>query len=495
MKLLKIIFFSLLVLIVLIFTSCTKFDGYKIMEIDFSGNSGRVSYVDLRYINPLNQYSKNVKLKIEFFDENYNGWRVLTDFLTGQDIFLTDEYGHVSFSFLPKKGGIYRFRLINLDNSTAPPCEFSVNVKESTWGFLIWLAADNDLEAYSFLDLEEMKNQNPDVFVMVMHDKYSSINGKDSLMVLDENGEFKEIQTFNDDVNSGDEGFLRYVLEQFYSFDFEKGALVIWNHGNGWIDDSKFDLAVSYDFTKLDALTTKEIRRAIEYVNTGENKKLELLGFDACYMGTFEIAYELRNCARYFVASAFTEPAFGWNYTFMSRLNSDMNIHELAEDIVNSYFEFYSWLGYEGESLSLGVYDLSHATGMVEKISALSEVLTELIENDKKLKTDIISEYYYQTLNYYPEEQIIDPLSFLNTLCENTVYQELQDIKSDILNVFYGNFLVYKKISTADFWNTGLGLFLPTDLDSYQKKLNDMSTLDFYSDTSWKIFLDGLLEQ
>lgn len=493
MKLSKMVFFSLLISMVLLFSACAKLDRYKIMEIDVSGNSGRVSYIDLRYVNPLNQYSKNTRLRIELFDENYSSWKAVTDFVTGQNVFTTDEYGHMSFSILPRKSGVYKFRLINLDNNTVPPLEFSVNIKKSTWGFLIWLAADNDLETYSFIDLEEIKNQNPDVFVMIMHDKYSSINGNDSLMVLDENGEFVEVQTFNYDVNSGSEEFLRYVLEQFYSFEFEKSALIIWNHGNGWIDDSKFDFAVSYDFTRYDALTTKEIRRAIEYVNTRKNKTLDLLGFDACYMGTLETAYELRNCAKYFVASAFTEPAFGWNYTFLSVINSDTSIQDLAENIVNGYFEFYSWLGYENESLSLGVYDLSHVTDMAEKISTLSEILIEMIENEKKLKTDIISEYHHQTLNYYPEEQIVDPLNFLNVLCENTNYHELQGIENDILDTLYNEFLVYKKISTTDFWNIGLGLFLPTDLDSYQEKLNDMSTLDFYNDTSWKNFLEILV--
>jgi len=497
MKKVHMFLLALILVMIVFLTSCAKLGNYKILGIDVVGNVGKISYITLRYLNPLNQSVSDVPVKVELFDETQNEWKEVSDALTGQKIFQTDEMGNITFSILPKTAGIYKFRLLNIADITSMPVEFSVNVGGVTWGFLIWLAADNDLEPYSYLDLEEMRTQNPDVFIMVMHDKYSNSNGNDSLMLLDENGEFKEIKTFGMDINSGSLEFLKEILEDFYAFNMEKSGLIIWNHGNSWVDDSNFNLAVGYDFTKQDALTTKEIGGALEYVNSEYGRTLDFIGFDACNMGTIEIAYELRNCAKYFVASAFTEPAFGWDYTFLSALNHDSGIYDLARDIIDSYFEFYEWLGYTGE-LSLGAYDLSKIQDIAYEISKLSNELTESMSMDENLRSSIINEYYPQLLQYYSCQdcmQMIDILDFLNVLCKNVDDLNLLDIRNNLLNVVFEDFIVYKRMYTSYFWNTGLGLFLPNNLDTYQQRLDDMLELEFYKDTSWKNFLEFLLIQ
>ncbi len=48
-------------------------------------------------------------------------------------------------------------------------------------------------------------------------------------------------------------------------------------------------------------------------------RPLDLLGFDACLMGLFEVAYQVRNGARYLVFSQANEPSSGWAYDWFLR--------------------------------------------------------------------------------------------------------------------------------------------------------------------------------
>lgn len=487
-------FVSVFSLVAVLLTSCARFGDYSILNVDGEGRVGIISYARLRYLNPLRQPVKDALVKLEIFDEEHNEWKNFKDALNGNQTFRTDENGDITFAFLPDHPGILRFRMTQLNKNTQP-LYFSLKIDESQWGFLIWLASDNDLESYSYLDVEEMKTTNKHVFLLVMWDKYSNSDTEDSLMFLDENGDFKKLKIFDKDVNSGDPGFLKETLRQFYSFDVKKRALVIWDHGNSWIDDSKYhNLAVGYDFTSQDALTTKEIREAIEYILNNGGEPLDLLGFDACNMSSIEIAFELRNSAKYFVASAFPEPAFGWDYSFLSNLNSNTNIYDLAKSIVDKYFEFYRQLGYT-DNLSLGVYNLTKINSLIELISEISTRLLELVDSDVELKDLILEQCYPRLLQYYPSQEyieLIDPLEFLNILTENIYDPIINTIKYDFIDTLH-DFIVYKKTSSDALWLTGLGLYFPNDRSIYESRLEDMQKLEFYEKNPWKNFLEKLL--
>jgi len=46
-----------------------------------------------------------------------------------------------------------------------------------------------------------------------------------------------------------------------------------------------------------------------------DNKKFELLGFDACLMGNIETVSSLNQFANWYIGSEEQEPGHGWNYT------------------------------------------------------------------------------------------------------------------------------------------------------------------------------------
>ncbi|HEW91033.1 MAG TPA: hypothetical protein ENF81_00590, partial [Thermotogaceae bacterium] len=98
MKKVHMFLLALILVMIIFLTSCARFGNYKIMEIDTEGNVGKISYITLRYLNTLNQSAGDVPVKIEFFDESQNEWKEVSDILTGQEIFKTDELGNIHFS-------------------------------------------------------------------------------------------------------------------------------------------------------------------------------------------------------------------------------------------------------------------------------------------------------------------------------------------------------------------------------------------------------------
>ena len=123
--------------------------------------------------------------------------------------------------------------------------------------------------------------------------------------------------------------FLRYGKENYPA---EKYALVLWDHGAGPLG------AVCWDeLFSMSHMTLRDMRDAIRSAMGAT--KLSWIGFDACLMGSLEVASELSAVAEYMVASQETEPAFGWNYAFLSGLTGEESPEETGRRIVDAYFE------------------------------------------------------------------------------------------------------------------------------------------------------------
>lgn len=118
----------------------------------------------------------------------------------------------------------------------------------------------------------------------------------------------------------------------------ERG-LVMWSHGFGWTQTSplkKHSRAFGFENSQH-VMSTSDIAAAI-----GDAGGVDFVYFDACFMASVEVAYELRNVARYMVASAAETPAAGMPYdlTLPALFAPDM-VRGLAEavDIVSDYYD------------------------------------------------------------------------------------------------------------------------------------------------------------
>ena len=218
------------------------------------------------------------------------------------------------------------------------------NSDNEGWTVMIYGDGDNDLESMLLLDIEEMadgyvNDENLDIIVLV-----DRINGESSRSgVFDEDftdtrlyrinqggvdrisggSQFPEITTSsNYEANMGDANTLKKFI-QFCKSNYSANhyALVLWNHGGGTrsrggsdSDDRKYKAVCWDDTDGGDCLYTAEITDVLT-----PSESVDLIGFDACFMGSVEVAYQYRPGnggfnAQVMAASPPVEWGYGWDY-------------------------------------------------------------------------------------------------------------------------------------------------------------------------------------
>lgn len=161
------------------------------------------------------------------------------------------------------------------------------------------------------------------------------------------------------------------------------------------------------------ALTIPEIRTSIETV-FGNHRELDILAFDACLMGTVEVAYELRNAAKIMLASAETEPNEGYPYSHVFRDLVKSSDHLIAPQrvvstIVNEYVDVYTkgtWVTrpYNPEDpssvndITMAAWDLSKIPKLQKSINVLGQRLID--ERFTSNADDIFNITHYQLSGY-----------------------------------------------------------------------------------------------
>ncbi|MBS1230377.1 MAG: hypothetical protein H6R17_3654 [Proteobacteria bacterium] len=102
------------------------------------------------------------------------------------------------------------------------------------------------------------------------------------------------------------------------NFAADRYVLVLWDHGGGALADFGgygTGLVPKPDYF-ASKMTFSDIRKAIsDAVGDDQARRFEVIGFDACLMGTLEIAEALKDVGRYLAASQDIEPGGGWDYT------------------------------------------------------------------------------------------------------------------------------------------------------------------------------------
>ena len=153
--------------------------------------------------------------------------------------------------------------------------------------------------------------------------------------------------------------FLTYCNE---TFPAERQMLLMWDHGGGSLFGMNAD-----ELHEDDHLTLPQLRAALEAVPAASGL-YEVIGFDACLMGTLDIVDIVKDHARYLVASEEVEPCIGWDYTgFLSALAEDtaMDGARLGRVICDTYAaDCRKWYP-KAEEITLSVIDLSRADALL----------------------------------------------------------------------------------------------------------------------------------
>jgi hypothetical protein len=343
------------------------------------------------------------------FDIYYNGsWHEIPDDDINTTSLTTDSSGIASVYYTAPKTlspGTYLMRARYDGSAAYAPATLTRNLTiiKPQWLVMIYLAGDNNLESNGIDDFYEMNlaSNNNNLAICVLFDRSSAYDTSYNNWTetrLYRIAKTAPIYESYGELNMGNVSSLNTLVNGCRSYIAAYNeALVIWDHGAGWMPRATdsinnntpslpdIPLLIQGDSIRKkgvavdngDYLTVEELRNALASI-TSSGGKLKLLGFDACLMGNIEVAYDLRSYYDIMVASEEVVPGDGWPYdTILTQIASTTDTEGLGSLIVNRYYDAST------DNSTMSAIRSTKIENFVNKVSLLAEQLISLMPSNK----------------------------------------------------------------------------------------------------------------
>jgi hypothetical protein len=254
------------------------------------------------------------------------------------------------------------------------------------WTVLVYSIADTDLEPYLLADLAEFAEvgSNDNLQIAAMVDRAADYSA-DPLLGLDDwvgakylsigQGEATELADLGE-VDTGDPAALGdFIAQGIADHPAENYALVISDHGASWPGVGGDESA------DHSTLTLDELRSGIgDGLAAAGVDQLDLLGFDACLMATYETASVMAPLADRMIASQELEPGHGWDYGAFQVLADDpaTDVDTLGTAIVDG-FQAQAEAEGTGADITLAMLDLTRMAAVDDAVATFSAALTDRV--------------------------------------------------------------------------------------------------------------------
>ncbi len=362
------------------------------------------------------------------------------------------------------------------------------------WTFMVFMNADNDLDEFSVEDIKEMERAglSGDVNVIVQVDRYKlpvrryDVSGRSFQSTADDWGiKSKKVMEINE-VDMGDfKELVKFVKWAKENYPAKNYMLTIWNHGAGWKKrGARGGLkGISYDDDSNNHISIKELGVAMTAIHGILGKPLDIFGMDACLMQMIEIACELKDGARFIVASEETEPGDGWPYHLILEpiyKNPAIEARQLAKMIPQAYFHSYfnahdepgdspysKKRGSGGpylkriKSTTLSALDCSYIDELVSATDSLSETLISTVSKNKS-ELQAVAAAVAGSQKFYAYDNI-DLGDLVYYISQNTRNKDIKEA-ADRVKMIYKKVIVENKLTgDAKKDATGLAVYFPME--------------------------------
>lgn len=360
------------------------------------------------------------------------------------------------------------------------------------WTVLSYSMADTDLEPFMLEDVDEMGEvgSGDGVDIVALVDRASDYTDQDVLDLGDWHGaklvevgegEGTVVEDMGD-VNTGDPAVLQeFVATAIADHPAEHYALVISDHGASWPGVGADESAGH------DVLDLPEIRDAVAAgLEDAGVDKLDLLGFDACLMATYEVASTMAPLADRMIASQELEPGHGWDYRALSLLEDDpsADVDTLGKAIID---------GYQGQAeeqetssgITLSMVDLTKMGAVDDALSAFGKALTDRAAT----VAPVVGRERAKALGFgrSPDPTEDTHMTDLGQLAA-AIGVEALDVAdlADTLVKALNDAVVERVDGAATKGATGLSIYFPPDADYFQPEYGEVEQAK-----GWASFLAG----
>lgn len=284
---------------------------------------------------------------------------------------------------------------------------------------LVYLAADNNLVGNAYKNLTDMaagmKSAGGNLIVYIDPYNYYSANGTTDfprLLKIESDGTQRVVETYAQENSASAEVLARVLARTKALYPAKSYGLVLWSHGNGWIPSPSMERSRSLmpDIWEKDpnALPTKWFGQDVPrngYMNISDmaavlpkDRSLDFILFDACFMGSVEVMYDLRQAARYIVSSPAEILASGFPYQSVLPLLFSETLQ--LEKTCRAFVDFYRNYRYPSATISLV------NTSELDKLAASARTLLSAFPNAVVETSDIqpyeaMRDHFYHDLEDY----------------------------------------------------------------------------------------------
>lgn len=287
----------------------------------------------------------------------------------------------------------------------------------------------------------------------------------------------------------GDPSPLMKLMKRATSSPLESGSTVAGSPAERGLGGQAQARGFSNDFTDNQedrseeiSVSSGEYAWALDAMTNASGQKFDLIAFDACQMGLYEVAHASAPYADYFVASEDRIPAKGFPYLeFFSYLYEDdaRPVLEWARLLVDAY------VASSSAHYTLSTVTLSTISELDDAIDALAAALIADIEENDRLQA--IAELRDQTLGFYTTSHR-DLGDFARRLTNSeTISQEVRSAAATLYEQI-GRCIPHKAAQESHAQATGLAIYFPASETLVDEAYLAESAL-WNQATRWSAFL------
>ena len=276
---------------------------------------------------------------------------------------------------------------------------------------LVYIAADNSLTSFAADDVAEMVSG----FAAVDADKNNLLvyvdtqSEKPFLYQITKDSKGAVVKKVLHEYQQQNSVYPTVMAEvynrAFSAFPAKSYGLVLWSHGDGWLP-SPANISASKASTRWfgqDGTSYMDISSLNTALNSAPH--FDFILFDACFMQSVEVAYELKDRADYFIGAPNEIPGPGAYYTeLVPAMFSQAK--DLASTVAHGYYDYYAakYTGQLGsnENWTMGVTVSVLKSSEVQALAAATAaILPKYITNGSAINVSSIYSYDPRSTYYY----------------------------------------------------------------------------------------------
>ena len=230
---------------------------------------------------------------------------------------------------------------------------------------LIYIAANNNLSSEAYNNIDQIENSIGEVDGnLIVYARLPNSNAA-LYQISNKNGQRQKLKIKEyGNHNSSDPTVMRQIITEVYeSHKAESYGLILWSHATGWIPANIGSVKLkSFGNDGGAEMDIKDLNAALP------SNVFDFIMFDACSMSSVEVLYEIKDKAKYFIASPGEVISNGMPY---NKMVNDLFVKGTDSyiSIAKKYFEHYNSLSGNFQSATISVVDASK----LQKIADLTK--------------------------------------------------------------------------------------------------------------------------